>query len=179
MSNFIQGIRELIKKGEATSHGPPIDPLPPLTSADIWDVEAELRIKLPSTLKSLYTEIGNGGFGPGFGFLPLLPTAEGQAGPFVVDCCKKMRASKNWDENVLPVVSWGCGILSCLDLPDLENSSVYRFEPNIPDGMTADFLHGWPYKGAGLIPEKLTFEKWLAEWLSGNTEELFHRMNRI
>jgi len=145
----------------------------------ISDAEAALGITFPTTLKQLYTEIGNGGFGPGFGFLPLVPTPDLSEGRFVVECCQEMRVKKDWATTVLPVVSWGCGILSCLDLATNENPPVYRFEPNMPDEMTTDYLGGWPYLGAGLIPEKMTFEDWLTEWLSGNSDQLFRRMNVI
>lgn len=163
----------------ATTCGPPTDhALPCLTMNDVSIAEDELGIKLPRFLVTLYTEVGNGGFGPGFGFLPLLSTPTVNHGRFVTETCLEMRATKGWNDTIVPIVTWGCGVLSCLDTAS-DELLVYRFEPNMPDQMTIDYLDGYPYMGAGLIPEKMGFSDWLEEWLVGNSDHLFRRMNVI
>lgn len=42
-------------------------PFPPATEDQIRETEQQLGFPLPSLLRLLYTEIANGGFGPGFG----------------------------------------------------------------------------------------------------------------
>src|SRR5512143_1594034 len=45
---------------------------PPATAAEIAEAEQRLGIELPALLVNLYTAIGNGGFGPGYGVLGLI-----------------------------------------------------------------------------------------------------------
>lgn len=165
---------------EPTSSGPASDrPLPRLSARDIVAAEDLIGVRLPDLVKRLYMEVGNGGFGPGFGLLPLVQTADVPEGRFAVDCYAQFRQSRDWHTSVLPFSSWGCGVISCLDLIGDDDPAVYRFEPNMPDGYTVDYLHGLPYRGAGLIPERMRLSQWLEEWLSGRAEELFQRMNAI
>src|SRR5690242_515603 len=51
-----------------------IDPLPALplaTAHDIEQAEAKLGFAIDPLMRRLYTEVGNGGFGPGYGVLGL------------------------------------------------------------------------------------------------------------
>jgi hypothetical protein len=40
---------------------------PPISEADLRDSEDSLGFRLPGFVRRLYTEVGNGGFGPGYG----------------------------------------------------------------------------------------------------------------
>src|SRR5258708_13239995 len=42
----------------------------PVTGEDLAQAEAQLGFGLPSFLRRLYLEVGNGGFGPGYGLFP-------------------------------------------------------------------------------------------------------------
>jgi len=44
---------------------------PPASREQIERCEAALGFPLPELLRRLYAEIGNGGFGPGYGLLPI------------------------------------------------------------------------------------------------------------
>src|SRR5216683_6367148 len=44
---------------------------PPATGEELAHAEAQLGFELPSFLRRLYLEVGNGSFGPGYGLLPL------------------------------------------------------------------------------------------------------------
>jgi hypothetical protein len=43
-----------------------------LSESEIVRAESRLGRRLPSLLRAAYSEIGNGGFGPGYGLLPLI-----------------------------------------------------------------------------------------------------------
>jgi hypothetical protein len=179
MFDIIKRVQEQIKR-MPTSHGPSFDvPFSPLSLVEIERSEKAIGHSLPPLLKLLYLEVGNGGFGPGFGLLPLAPSGELKEGRFVIDIYFQYQRLKNWSDTVLPCTSWGCGILSCLDLESGNDPQVYRFEPNLPAALTASYLHGFPYKGDGLIPEKRMFSEWLGEWLDGFADEMFDRLNKI
>jgi hypothetical protein len=45
---------------------------PPVSAADIAETERCLGFSLPSLLRELYGTVADGGFGPTYGFLPLL-----------------------------------------------------------------------------------------------------------
>src|SRR5450755_3731848 len=43
----------------------------PVTREELAQAEAQLGFELPSLLRRVYLEAGNGGFGPGYGLFPL------------------------------------------------------------------------------------------------------------
>ncbi len=45
---------------------------PPVSLADLTDAETIIGFPLPTLLRRIYLEVGNGGFGPGYGLFPLL-----------------------------------------------------------------------------------------------------------
>ncbi|MFI6849517.1 SMI1/KNR4 family protein [Kitasatospora sp. NPDC050467] len=51
----------------------PNQPFPPLTAAEIEHAEQQLGYRLPPLLRRIYTEIGDGGFGPESGLASLKP----------------------------------------------------------------------------------------------------------
>jgi hypothetical protein len=58
----------------ATPLGPPPNLAPPPVSQAVFDkYEGQLDIRLPESLRRLYTEVANGHFGPGYGLLSLAP----------------------------------------------------------------------------------------------------------
>jgi hypothetical protein len=179
MANLLQRIHEEVQRAP-TSHGPLCDrPNSVLSDEDIIKAETRLGCQLPQFLKQLYTEVGNGGFGPGHGLLPLVLVGELRCGRCVLDLYQHFQQSKKWNSSVVPFASWGCGILSCLDLSENIDPPVYRFEPNMPDEFTYHYLNGSPYRGSGLIPEGMTLSQWLCGWLDGHAKQMFDQMNVI
>jgi len=90
----------------------PSDLLPPASQDDIAAVEAALGFPLPDDLKQLYTSVGNGGFGPSVGFLPLAEVAtryqEFRSEP-------QGPGDDIWPENRLPIIPVDAGE-ACYDL---------------------------------------------------------------
>ncbi|WP_240135391.1 SMI1/KNR4 family protein [Streptomyces sp. MUM 178J] len=128
------------------------DPLPPLADPSaVADAEAALGFALPSALTALHMRIADGGFGPGYGLLPLESIAARYAS-------QREAALKEpdwpWPEGVVPVVDWGCGMLACVDCRSQE-AVVLLFEPNAGE---AD--HAW-------YVDAPSFAEWLTAWLDG------------
>lgn len=90
-----------------------IDPLPPLRPAPlaaVREAEALAGMQLPTLLRRLYLEVGNGGFGPGYGLLGLrgghtmgrINALTGLDRPAVDPDVSPRR--------LMIVCEWGCGI---------------------------------------------------------------------
>ncbi|MFJ8160527.1 SMI1/KNR4 family protein [Streptomyces sp. NPDC096136] len=126
------------------AHGKP--PPVPLAAGEADRAERTLGFALPPLLAALYTRVGDGGFGPEYGLLPLRRAmAEYEAG----------RASAwGWPEGVLPLADLGCGMYACVDCRS-DTAQVLLFEPNPGDRDLA-----WYHHSPGLA-------RWLRDWLDG------------
>ncbi|MCC9155668.1 SMI1/KNR4 family protein [Streptomyces parvulus] len=121
--------------------------------------EAALGFPLPPLLTELYRRIGDGGFGPEYGLLPLLdspPSGEPAAVPQYLANREGGRKDPDWPwpEGVLPISHWGCAMYACVDCRSPQ-ATVLLFEPNAGD---AD--HAW-YLDAPSLAD------WLRTWLDG------------
>jgi hypothetical protein len=127
-------------------------------------------------LRALYSEVANGGFGPGYGFLGVVGGAadEDRGG----DLSQLYRFDREnppqrqessvergqpgwfepfydeWPARVLRVLNWGCAIWSCLDA---RSGQVLRFE-RLQGKRTRDLM----------IVEADSLEQWLTRWLAGD-----------
>jgi len=112
---------------------------------------------LPPLLKALYSEIGNGGFGPSHGFLPLFtPRNRRGRGEGAIDWALLNREGDLveedffWPPMPIPILDWGCAVRSsvgCSD-PDL---GIMRDDPN----------------RRRPVLEAPRMEQWLLDWLDG------------
>jgi hypothetical protein len=72
MKALIERIRARIAEGRATDHpGEWLPVQPPVAPDSVAEAERILGFRLPELLRRLYIEVGNGGFGPIFGLIPL------------------------------------------------------------------------------------------------------------
>jgi hypothetical protein len=171
--------RFAIAPGEATTDGPKSDTAAdPISIAILEREELRLGFRLPHLLRRLYTEVGNGGFGPGHGLFSMLPLSQfDRAIPDYYLSLRDIRARRGsvWPEGIVPFNDWGDLILSCVDLSEATqvDPPVLRFEPNMPEAATAEYWHGEPYRGDGLIPESKSLSIWFEEWIAG--KEMFER----
>jgi hypothetical protein len=130
-SELVAAIRDRIsdprlRREIGASIPPPI--FPPATSAAIDEAEKELGFPIPSLLRRLYQEVGNGGFGPGYGLL-------GVAGGYT-DEGRSLSASylelrPGWPEGILPVFDLGCAAWLCIDGPALSDQVLMVHEPGM------------------------------------------------
>jgi hypothetical protein len=132
---------------------------PVLTEAAIRDAEVALGFPIPVPLRRLYAEVGNGGFGPGYGFYGLVGGTERFPGENVVGLYRLFRQGDpedplfSWPHGLLPVVDWGCAIRSCVDC-SMPSFPIIRHDPNVE--VSVQFR-----------PEGWYLEGWLQAWLDG------------
>ncbi|MEU8585606.1 SMI1/KNR4 family protein [Streptomyces sp. NPDC048664] len=131
----------------------------PVEEAALARAEATLGFTLPPLLASLYLRVGDGGFGPEYGLLPLLdsaPSGEPAAVPQYLANRESGRRDPAWPwpEGLLPISHWGCGMYACVDC-DTPQGMVLLYEPNADDARQA-----W-YVDASSLAE------WLQAWLDG------------
>lgn len=126
---------------------------PPATPREIQRVEASLGFGLPPTLRRVYGEVANGGFGPGYGLVSI----ERMAAEYE-DLCKVMPPTGHeWPDGLLPVIhhdpDWDC----------VEASTgrvvAFYWEEVDEDIDAAQFARAFHE----LAP---TVEAWLEEWVA-------------
>jgi len=134
------------------------DGLPaPADEATVEAAEAVLRLTLPVAMRRVWMEVADGGFGPGFGLLPLGHVVKEYGS---LRSPGMMPRGREWPAGLLPVLSqdpgWDCieastGRVIGWDPEDLsERSSEARFQ--------ASFSEVAP-----------SVEAWLDEWLGAKT----------
>lgn len=168
---------------------------PPATADDIAAAEVRLGFELPALFKRLYMEIGNGGFGPGYGLIGLGGGYDGCVGVDLESLYGGYRENPpggmtEWPEKKLPVCTWGCDIYSCLDCSKpkapvlvywggehalgyegleitMETADGEIVEIDGPEDLGLEPETEGPVPPAELITHKATFEQWLADWARG------------
>lgn len=117
------------------------------TIEELDAAETELGFALPALLRKLYSEVENGGFGPGAGLLGVKGGHADLDGRTLAESYLALRA-QGWPEGVLPLCELGDGARSCVDM------RAYG------DGiLTVD--------AAGITSTGLTLLSWLHAWVSG------------
>jgi SMI1 / KNR4 family (SUKH-1) len=142
-----------------------VDKLPPLTPTPpeaVQEAERLLGHPLPLLLRRLYMEVGNGGFGPGYGILGMRGGHCDEYQHTAVDLYRQARSgaftsSGSMPAALLPLCHWGCGIHSLIDCADCE-AGMWAWDPNPapPDDI-----------GKALFPQSMTFTEWLGRWVEG------------
>ena len=87
------------------------------TSSQVEYVERVIEIELPVLLRRCYTEISNGGFGPGYGITGLPGGHESSWGD-LIESVVELRRLEDCEDGYLPLVDWGCGEFTCIDCDD-------------------------------------------------------------
>ncbi|MBW8738278.1 MAG: SMI1/KNR4 family protein [Streptomyces turgidiscabies] len=123
----------------------------PVDVATLDRAETALGFSLPPLLAALYLRIGDGGFGPSYGLLPLLDSPPAGEPPVVAQyLANREEARKDpewlWPEGILPISHWDCRT---------PQGAVLLFEPNAEDADQA-----WYTDTPGLA-------EWLHTWLDG------------
>ena len=126
---------------------------PPPTSEQLEAAEERLGFPLPALLRRVYLEVGNGGFGPGYGLLGL-PTSQAAADQSSVGKYTALRllpSKPPWPEKLIPLCEWGCGIASYLDC-SRPGVPVVRLDPNMQKSDVAERVPlGMRFDGANQV----------------------------
>lgn len=131
-----------------TASGTPL-PFGPASNDAIELTERELGFPLPPVLRACYLELGNGGFGPGYG---IIGTREGYPSSHgtLVELYRVFQEGealegKTWPEGLLPFCEWGCNIFTCVDCEDRPHFVFHCDEGSVSPHRYAleDFFDGW------------------------------------
>lgn len=139
---------------------PPTRPFRPVTEQEFAQAEAEIGFPLPPLIRALYTQVADGGYGPGRGFLALTGNEWSVVGRAKWTCSGGSDADEEpwWPPRVVEVVSWGCHYASCVDCSRPSCPVIFYDNDCNAEGATqADYLY----------PEADSLEGWLWAWLDG------------
>jgi hypothetical protein len=131
--NIIQRLKGQVSRATQRSDGV-VSVMPVASSEQIAAAEAELGFELPSLLKRIYLEIGNGGchLGPGFGLLGLPGGYDNDDGWNIIKTSNDVSQGLAWWDRIIVVCDWGCCMMSCVDCSD-DDFTVYRWDGNAFD----------------------------------------------
>lgn len=135
--------------------------LAPAPAGAVEEAEDVIGCRLPPLLRRLYLEVGNGGFGPGYGVLGLKGGYHDDLGRTALDWYRQAHGASesHWSglaASLLPLCHWGCAIYSFVDCSAPEGP-MWGWDPNPGrEGMEA------------LFPQPLTLAQWLNRWVSEN-----------
>jgi hypothetical protein len=134
------------------------------TPEDVLLGEETLGFTLPPLLTRMYLEVGNGGFGPGYGLIGI--GARGEKDDLGNDLVRgyEERLKRDADEPTwewpigwVPLASWGGGVFSCCNL--LGSTEVRRFR--------LSRFHEERAMDAAFEDEAPTLFQFMADWVSG------------
>lgn len=101
----------------------------------IREVERSLGFPLPALFKKLLQEVGNGGYGPGYGLLGTPGGFTDDQGDSFVSLYEVFTSKDpddpawDWPTGFVPICHWGCAIYSCVDC--LHDDEMYIWDPNV------------------------------------------------
>ena len=142
----------------------PVSASPALDDVSIARAETLLGRRLPSLLREVYCYVGDGGFGPGYGLLRLLPDPRSVDVESVVGLYTAFRSADpedagwSWPSDLIPFCDWGCAIRTCVEC-STPDGAIITFDPNVRD-------LGEPMSKA-LAATHPSLESWFTDWLAG------------
>jgi hypothetical protein len=135
-----------------------VERLPPPTPAPpdaVEEAQVAVGHPLPALLRRLYLEVGNGGFGPGYGILGVRGGHGDDYGRTAVDLDRAWGAP----DGLVPICYWGCGIYALVDCTDRE-AGMWGLDPNpTPEDISP------------LFREPMTLVRWLQRWIEGRLRQ--------
>ena len=141
-----------IRRGEiwgATASPDPTD-FPPVAMEAVRAAEEALGFAFPPLLVRLWTEVGNGGFGPGYGIFGLEGgSVEESQGLNIVDNYLATCRDPEWPRKLVPVCEWGGDDATAIDC-------------STPAGSMVDLVEGVERR-----PKGMTFAHWMEAWVNG------------
>lgn len=133
--------------------------LPPCDPADLDRVEAQLGVRLPPLLRRLYTEVGEGGFGPGDGLFGLAKLVAEHTS-YATDLAEGQELG-TWPAGLLPLCQVDQTLTACIDCTTPEGAIVgFEFDDlDMDDPDTFD---------EAFSPRAPSLQAWLGAWLDGD-----------
>lgn len=166
MADIIDLVKERIATGtESPARLVTVTNAQVTTEPEVVADEQAVQLLFPPLLKKLYSEIGNGGWGPGYGLLGLTGGATDDVGDTAVQSYLARRRVNNkdplwqWPSGLLPICHWGCAIYSCIDC-QRPSFPMVCFDPNAHDDSS-----NW---SDAFYPEGVGFDRWIKLWAEGH-----------
>ena len=124
------------------------------------ELERELGFALPDLLKALYLQVGDGGFGPGYGlfgaytghYLSDEPFTLAQLYQNALQARRLNGSACGWRAGMLPICEWGCDFRDCIDCSD-SNYGV--------------FLSEFDERLVAFHSQHVSFRDWIEAWADG------------
>ncbi len=121
------------------------------STRDVADLERTVDLRLPTFYRRMLTEVANGGFGPGSGFIGIPPRGfvDPDLGVNLADAYLRGRREEDplWRQpsGLLHLCSWGCAVFSYVDTstPDAAVVTAEGTEQGLEHYETAPSLAGW------------------------------------
>ncbi len=158
--DLIVRIRELAASSPSynasPAKSPAMGPISPVTLGSLRHAEQQLGFALPRLLQRLYLEVGNGGFGPGFGLLGISGGFPDDVQGLTLPELYLANREFHWPEKLVPICDWGCTMGSAIDCSSLEGEMVFMGDSS-------------PH----FMPEGVPFAPWMEDWTNG--VDLFQR----
>jgi hypothetical protein len=130
---------------------------PVATLESLREAEMPMGFALPPLLRCLYLEVGNGGFGPGYGLYGVSGGFEDdQQGMTLPDLYLSDADYDAWPKKLVSICDWGCTMGSAIDCSSLDGRMF--------------FVGG---RGGMFRAEGITFVQWMEDWVDG--VDLFSR----
>jgi len=117
---------------------------------------------LPPLLRAAYLRVGDGGFGPGYGLLPLFADDNTDGDESVVSLYQSFSLADpedpgwQWPVQLVPFCDWGCAIRSCVDCSS-ELGAILTFDPN-------GYGPGEPFAST-IAQTHASIDAWFFDWL--------------
>ncbi len=127
-------------------------PLPqPATRTAVQDAETRMGFPLPTLLEKLWTEVGNGGFGPGDGLFCVDNEPASELSMSIPNVYLQSIADDSyaWPKKLVMICEWGCGYFSAIDCSTAEGEVI-----NLLDDLKRK-------------PIGCTFAHWMEDWVNG------------
>jgi hypothetical protein len=140
---------DLLERLAGRAHAEHPDLPAPVDARTIQQAEGDLGFALHPLLRAIYTQVGDGGFGPDYQLLPLAGTSgnESAVSRYMAGREEGEGTDWAWPQGVLPILTWGCAMYACVDCHSADGT-VLLFEPNPGDPDEAWYvdsptLAGW------------------------------------
>ena len=166
MEELVQRLAERLRRKPKSEDvlGGVFQMFPPATDGAVASAERRLGFNLPQTLKKIYLNVANGGFGPGYGVMGVEGGFTDDMGHTVADLYESYRQpdpedqSWLWPEQFLPICHWGCVVYSVVEC-SRSPSPVYFADLSVkePGAPMETIMH----------LHKPSLEAWLGDWLDG------------
>jgi hypothetical protein len=167
MDDLVRRVRSRATSAEPTDCGRATETTyPPVGPTSIAKAENATGYRLPLLLVRLYSEVGNGGFGPDYGLLGIDGGAGNEGGHDALALYQGFRQADkrdpqwSWPANFLPLVHCGCAMYLCVDCASPDGRVVW-FEPNPhTPGQSWD---------DSFIPLSCNLEQLMEAWVQGES----------